>query len=322
MPKKNEKAVHEAASEVKHRDIYQKIGEHVHSRDELSELDARTILSHLIRLPETYKIDFVQVHLEDFLAKCKESARDRLVQEHYRHYVSIPCLAGLLSVLRRSKLRFGPPVLHLLDHITNLHLVAGPQARDRELLENLHYDLFHLRETCRVETAELLVDLSEPASRRRLAGFYYERILASFLSQDESSLVTEESFVEGLKTEILKSEAVQRFAGRSLAELGGDPKQYLRDLGAVLGSTIHRTYLASLQGIFNGNRESVVNRFDEVVEDRVRDAADPSRVDLSLISADVLVAALELMFNEGMAGFREKLSRDVAEAFTRGVPEA
>ena len=88
------------AGRPEHREIYQGIVDRVQKKKRLGDLELRTLFSHLIKLPETYKIDFINVHLLTLLKKAVDEERDEWLYQHYRHYVSIPCLAGLLAALR------------------------------------------------------------------------------------------------------------------------------------------------------------------------------------------------------------------------------
>lgn len=293
-----------------HKDIYKKLGERITTREKLSDLDLRTIFNQLIRLPEVYKQDFIDVHLTPLLAKSSKD-RDEELFNHYRHYVSIPCLSSLLRVLRASKLAFEQPILQLLEHIRNLQLIPGPSTKEREEMESLQYDLIHLLQSLQSNREGYNVDLSTDAAKKKLAELYYERIMSSFISESDDDLVSEDQFVDELKVMLLKSDVVQTFASRFAKEVGGDKGAFLKELGRVLVSTIQDTYRKNYEGIFNGPREMVIASFIEAIENRCLDAVDDRHIDLDTASSSILAIVLELVFNDGFGAFRTTLTHSV-----------
>ena len=294
-----------------HRENYKAITERLKNKSLLSELELRTLFHHLIRLPETYKTDFIEVHLGDLLKKADPKVRDQEIYNHYRHYVSVPALGAFLAVLHREELDYGAPMIHLLEHIQNLQLIPGPSAREREQMERLQYDLIYLLQKLLSKKEILLVDLETSESRILLAEKFYERIMSSFLSEDENQLQTEVQVVESLKVELLKSDMVQTFALRYSKEIGGERNNFLKDLGLVLSRTIQKTYLKHYAGIFNGPREQVIAQFVEAIEHRCMDSEDPKAIDLETISSAILAIVFELVFNEGISAFRQTLTRSI-----------
>jgi hypothetical protein len=294
-----------------HRDIYRRLGDRVQSKKALGELELRTIFNQLIRLPEVYKIDFIEVHLQDLLQKSDES-RDAALLAHYRHYVSVTALSSLLHQLKESGLDFSQPIIELLEHIRNLQLLPGPSAKERESLERMQFDLIHLLQRLHSQEEKVLVDLSSSKLRDELAVYYYDRILASFVSDSEDNLVTESEFIDLLKTQLLKSDTVTTFAAKySKAESGGHDKAFLVDLGKVLSSTIQQAYLKNYEGIFNGNRQEVLNLFVETINNRCLDAEDPKLVDLEAVTSGILAIVLELVFNDGFGAFRKTITQSI-----------
>lgn len=299
------------SEQQEHRDIYRRLGERIQDKKVLGELELRTIFNQLIRLPEVYKIDFIEVHLPDLLQK-SDNKLDEALLSHYRHYVSVTALSNLLHQLRESGLDFGQPILELLEHIRNLQLMPGPSARERESLERLQYDLIYLLQKLHSQEEKILVDLSSPKLRDELAVYYYDRILASFVSDSEDNLVSESEFIDMLKTELLKSSTVTTFAAKySKSESGGHDKSFLIDLGKVLSSTIQQAYLKNYEGIFNGNREEVLKLFVETINNRCLDAEDTKLVDLEAVTSGILAIVLELVFNDGFGAFRKTITQSV-----------
>lgn len=295
-----------------HREIYQGIVDRVQRKDKLGEFELRTLFSHLIKLPETYKIDFIQVHLLKVLQKADPEHRDEAIFQHYRHYVSIACLAGLLSSLRESELEFGSPILGLLEHIRHLQLLPGPSQKEREQLEHLQYDLIYLLQRLQKAQREAYsVDISTSEKRRQLAEFFYDRMMASFISESEEDLIDEPTFVNNLKLEILKSDMVKNFAAKINQAIGGDSKAHIKELGLVIAQSIQQTYFENYKGIFNGSREDVLVLFEEAIKNRAMDAETPEEVELEPITSSVLAVVLELIFNDGFGAFRQTLTHSV-----------
>jgi len=174
-------------SDSQHKEIYQKVTEKAKNKSSFSSLDLRTILNHLIRLPEVYKLDFLSIHLSQIFDKCSED-RDALIYKHYKHYVSIPCLSALLNVFKNSETELGTEIKQLVEHIKNLQLQPGPSAKEREQYESLQFDFIAVLQKFKNEKAEHLVDLKSPAQRKKLAELYYDRILKSFISEDDDNL--------------------------------------------------------------------------------------------------------------------------------------
>lgn len=293
--------------EPTNKEIYQLITDKIREGQELSVLQLRTIFDRLIKLPETYKLEFAGLSLPLIFEKCCVEKRDELIERHYRHYVSIPCLAEAVGVLKKRKGPLSLPLRRLLEHIRNLQLLPGPGPRDREMLEGLLYDTLHLLHEAEVGERPR-IDLSSEAARRELAVFFYERMLSSFLSEDEDQLVDESTFVETLRAELLTSTDVQYFASKAAQEHGGDRKRFLVELGGILSKTIQRTYLDNYRGIFNGDREFVQDRFAEAIGHRVQDSDDPRSVDLNSVVTSLLSVTLELIFNNGYSAFRELMA--------------
>jgi hypothetical protein len=298
-----------------HRETYKALTERLKSKPVLSELELRTLFHHLIRLPEAYKTDFIEVHLGDLLKKAEPKFRDQEIFNHYRHYVSIPSLASLLSVLRHEELAYGQQVVQLLEHIRNLQLIPGSSTRERERMEQLQFDLIYLLQKLQKAKQLFLVDLREPANRRKLAEQFYDRILASFLSENDDDLISENQFVEGLKLELLRGEAVQKFAARYSKEVGGERNNFLKELGLVISGTIQKAYLKNYVGIFNGSREDVIALFNEAIENRCLDSEEANAVDLESISSAILAIVLELIFNDGFSAFRQTLTLSIHQNF-------
>ena len=294
-----------------HREIYKTVTERLKGKVLLSELELRTLFHHLIRLPEAYKMDFIEVHLGDLLKKAEPKFRDQEIFNHYRHYVSVPTLGALLSVLRHEELPYESPIIHLVEHIRNLQLVPGASTREREQMEQLQYDLIYLLQKLQKKQSAVLIDLESSESRIILAEKFYERIMASFLSEDENQLQTETQFVDNLKIDLLKSDIVQKFAVHYSKEVGDERNNFLKELGVVLSRTIQKAYLKNYEGIFNGSREMVVALFVEAIENRCLDSEDSKAVDLDSISSAILAIVLELIFNEGSSAFRQTLTLSV-----------
>jgi hypothetical protein len=295
-----------------HREIYQGIIERVQRRNELGEFELRTLFSHLIKLPETYKIDFIKVHLLKVLQKADSEHRDEAIFQHYRHYVSISCLASLLSVLRESKFEFGPPILGLLEHIRHLQLLPGPTQKEREQLEHLQYDLIYLLQKLqKIQQQAYSVDISTPEKRRQIAELFYDRMMASFISESEDELIDEPTFVNNLKLEILKSDKVKNFAAKINQSINTDSKAHIKELGLVISQSIQETYFENYKGIFNGSREDVLKLFEEAIKNRSMDAENPEQVELEPITSSVLAVVLELIFNDGFGAFRQTLTHSV-----------
>ncbi|MBF0197005.1 MAG: hypothetical protein HQL32_04815 [Planctomycetes bacterium] len=301
--------------EKKQKEVYKKIGDMVRSKSALSDLDVRTIFNHLIRLPEVYKLDFINVHLATLLQKSPKN-RDELLLEHYHNYISVPSLSALISVLRNSKLEFGESIVCLIEHIRNLQLMPGPSTKEREMMETLQFDIIYmLQQSQSGDQLLATVDLSEESKRVELAECYYERILSSFISENDDDLVSESEFIEGVKNDILKSKLVKDFALQSTQKLGGDKKEYLRELGGVISSTIQTTYLENYQGIFNGNRDFVLKQFKKVIDNRCHDSENPNCVELQPITSGILAESLELIFNSGFGAFRDTLTLSILNQF-------
>jgi hypothetical protein len=307
MAEKNE-------SESQHKEIYQKISDKAKKKDTFSTLDLKTILNHLIRLPEVYKLDFLNIYLSKIFDKCSKE-RDSLIHDHYKHYVSIPCLSALLDVFKNSKGELGKEIELLLDHIRNLPLQPGPSAKDIEKYENLQYDLITLLNKFKSDKKEHQIDLRSPVNRKKLAELYYDRILKSFISEDEDALINEDEFLKQIRTDILKSKEVQEFASRTISELTNSKKNYLKELGTIIDSSILKTYLENYKGVFNGDRESVLKSFEEIIENRFLDHEDGSSIDLDQISAGIIAHTLELVFNSGIAAFRNEINNSVYKSF-------
>jgi hypothetical protein len=300
-----------------HRDIYRRLGERIQSKEVLGQLELRTIFNQLIRLPEVYKIDFIEVHLQDLLQK-SDDTRDEALLAHYRHYVSVTALSNLLHQLRESGLDFTQPIMELLEHIRNLQLMPGPSSKEREALQQLQFDLIYLLQRMHSQEEKTLVDLSSNDLREKLAVHYYDRILASFVSDSEDNLVSESEFIEMLKTELLKSSTVTSFAAKySKAEGGGHDKAFLVDLGKVLSSTIQQAYLKNYEGIFNGNRQEVLKLFIETINNRCLDAEDSKLVDLEAVTSGILAIVLELVFNDGFGAFRKTITQSVLSSLEK-----
>lgn len=292
------------------KQIYQQLVEKVRADKDISELTLKNIFSKLSRLPETYKLDFIKVQLPILLTKSLEK-RDDILYEHFHNYVSIPCLAALLKVLRESELDFAAPIQLLLEHIRNLQLVPGPDSAERKLLQQLQFDLIDLIQDLSESQCLRVVDLSDAKKQRELAERYYERILSSFISEDDDDLVSEQEFVENLKEEQLRSGSVVSFASEAAPSTDVGRKQYLAKLGGILKETINETYLANYRGIFNGDRDFVLKKFVEAIENRCHDCGDSSRVPLDPITSSVMAVTLELVFNSGLSAFKETLSETI-----------
>lgn len=291
------------------KDIYSGIVHRVKRAESLSELTLKTIFSQLSRLPETYKLDFATVQLPVLLNKAEKNHRDRLLVEHYKHYVSLPCLAAMVSALIKSDCDFHDDILDLLNHIQGLQIVPGKSSSDREMLERMQRDMLDLRtQVSYGMTGERTVDLSSEEKIKMLAQRYYRQILSSFVSESDDHLETEEEFIERIKEERLKSEEVRSFASDTSLFQTDDRKEYILRLGQVLRSTIVKTYEANYRGIFNGSREMVLKLFEQSIQDRANDSETPRQVDLEPVTSGILAVLLELMFNSGLNVFREQLT--------------
>jgi len=295
-----------------HREIYQGLIERIQRKSKLADLELRTLFSHLIKLPETYKIDFIKVHLLNVLTKSEATVRDEQIFQHYRNYVSIPCLAALLSVLRESKCDFGKPVLQLLEHIRHLQLMPGPSQKERESLEHLQYDLIYLLQNLQKRQQEVYqVDISNPEKQHRMAESFYNRIISSFISESENDLVEESTFINNLKLQELKSEKVKTFAAKINQLTNTHDKSLLVELGTIIAHSIQQTYHENYKGVFNGDREYVIAHFEEAIKNRAMDADDSTSVPLEPISSSILAIVLELIFNDGFGAFRQTLTQSV-----------
>lgn len=300
------------AGRPEHREIYQGIVDRVQKKKRLGDLELRTLFSHLIKLPETYKIDFINVHLLTLLKKAVDEERDEWLYQHYRHYVSIPCLAGLLAALRSSELEFGEPILGLLEHIRHLQLIPGPSQKEREQLEHLQFDLIYLLQKLQKSQSEAMsVDISTPELRRDMAERFYDRMMASFISESEDDLIDEPTFLENLKLDILKSSMVKDYAKKINKSMAENSKPFIKELGLVIAQSIQETYLENYKGVFNGDREYVLKKFELAIENRSLDAEDSTNVELEPITSSVLAIVLELIFNDGFGSFRQTLTQSV-----------
>ncbi len=303
-----------------HRHLYRGIGQRLKRSTTLNDLEQRTLLNHLIRLPEAYKLDFISVHLGVFLQKADNSCRDLNIYQHYRHYVSLPSLAGLLSALRESQLDFGNPIVQLLEHIRNLQLVPGSSSKEREAMEKLQFDLLHLLQLLQKDREHYTVDLSSESARIDLAERYYDRIMSSFISESDDQLISEDAFIDQLKRELLKSDNVQTFASRYSQEIGEGRSVFLKQLGALLSQTIATAYAKNYEGIFNGPKEMVLKLFLEAIENRCLDCETPNRVDLEAVSSSILAIVLELVFNDGFGAFRQTLTQTLHHHLLEDTP--
>lgn len=296
---------------IEQKDSYQKICDKVKSLESFEAHELKVQLERLSRLPETYKLDFVETQLKVLLPKCQER-RDEILYEHYRNYVSIPCLSGLIQTLLQCELEFSEHIVYLCEHIRNLQLLPGPDARDKKHLESLQFNLIQLLEKLVDKEQEIFyVDLSTDDQVRDLALKYYDRILSSFISENDEDLICEDEFIEKLKNEQMLASPVQEFAARSASAQSGDNKSYLIELGKILSRTIMATYQENYKGIFNGDRDFVLQRFVEVIKSRRADSEDDSRVNLQAVTSSVMAVALELIFNSGFDSFRKTLTISV-----------
>lgn len=299
--------------------IYQQITEKAKHKEFFSALDLKTLLNHLIKLPEVYKLDFVSVLLPEMFEKCVEN-RDNLLYNHYKHYVSIPCLSALLTLLHKHSENLGEEIIQLLDHIKNLQLQPGPSSRERELLEQLQFDVISLSQKVRplVEKSNT-IDLRDPVKRKQLAALYYDRILKSFISEDDDNLVSEEEFIGNVKNDILRSAEVQSFASQTSSTIQSDKKTYLKDLGGIINSSIMRTYLENYKGIFNGDKEFVLKGFEEIIENRFLDHEDGSTVEIDKISTGILALTLELVFNSSLTSFKNEINQSIYQTLKEEI---
>jgi hypothetical protein len=302
--------VDKSKPDSQHKEIYQKIAEKAKNKSNFSSLDLKTILNHLIRLPEVYKLDFLSVHLSQIFDKCSDD-RDDLIYKHYKHYLSIPCLSALLNVFKNANTELGNEIKQLVEHIKNLQLQPGPTTKEREQYESLQFDFISVLQKFKNEKAQHLVDLRSPVQRKKLAELYYDRILKSFISEDDDNLISEDEFIKQIRTDIIKSKNVQEFASKSITDQGANKRNYLKDLGQIIDSSIIKTYLENYKGIFNGDRQFVLKGFEEIIENRFLDHEDGSKVDLDQISAGIIAHTLELVFNSGIVAFRNEINHSI-----------
>jgi hypothetical protein len=305
-------------TDSQHKEIYQKITHKSKSKESFSNLDLKTILNHLIRLPEVYKLDFLSIHLPQIFEK-SSNQRDKLIYEHYKHYVSIPCLAALLNVIKNTESKIDENIALLIEHIKNLQLQPGPTTKDREQFESFQYDLITVLQRFQKDEKKSTVDLRSPVQRKRLAELYYDRILKSFISESEDDLISEDDFINQIRKDILKGKEVQEFASKSMSSQSDNKTAYLKELGGIINSSVTKTYLENYKGIFNGDRQFVLKGFEEVIENRFLDHEDGSNVDLDQISAGIIALTIELVFNSGIVAFRNEINQSIYNSIKEEV---